>query len=97
MSGRRIGPDVDLDVEDIRDRQGRRITEEYPQRAAEEAVRLVRPGRPPLGDPGRHSPRLSFRVPEQTRRRAEERAAQEGRSVPEIAREALERYLGEAG
>ncbi|MBA2694726.1 MAG: ribbon-helix-helix protein, CopG family [Actinobacteria bacterium] len=40
-----------------------------------------------------HSPRVSFRVPEQTRRRAEERARAEGRSVSEVAREALERYL----
>jgi len=36
---------------------------------------------------------VSFRVPEQTRRRAEERARVEGRSVSDLAREALERYL----
>lgn len=94
---RRIGPDVDLAAEDLHDRHGRRITDEYAERAAEEALRLVRPGRPSLGDPGRHSPRVSFRVPEQTRRRAEDRAAQEGRSVSELAREALERYLQDAG
>lgn len=90
------GPDVDLAVEDVRDRQGRRITDEYAEQAAEEALRLARPGRPSLGTPGRHSPRVSFRVPEQTRRRAEERAIEEGRSVSEIAREALERYLQDA-
>jgi predicted HicB family RNase H-like nuclease len=93
----RLGPDVDLEQEDVRDRQGRRITEEYVERAAEEALQIARPGRPPLGASGRHSPRVSFRVPEQTRRRAEQRAAQEGRSVSEIAREALERYLQDAG
>ncbi|MCA1676786.1 MAG: ribbon-helix-helix protein, CopG family [Actinobacteria bacterium] len=52
--------------------------------------------RPPWGDDtpaAGHSPRVSFRVPEQTRRRAEERARAEGRSVSEVAREALERYL----
>lgn len=94
---RRIGPDVDLAAEDVRDRQGRRITEEYAQHAAEEALQLARPGRPSLGAPGRHSPRVSFRIPEQTRRRAEQRAAREGRSVSELAREALERYLRDAG
>lgn len=93
----RLGPDVDLQAEDVRDRQGRRVTEEYAERAAEEALRLTRPGRPALGAVGQHSPRVSFRVPEQVRRQAEERAAAEGRSVSEIAREALERYLREAG
>lgn len=88
-----VGPDVDLDTEDIRDRQGRRITAEYAERAAEEAVHLARPGRPPLGATGHASPQVSFRVPEQLRRRAEQRARAEDRSVSEIAREALERYL----
>lgn len=93
----RLRPDADLDTEDIRDRQGRRITVEYAEHAAEEALTIARPGRPTLGNPGQHSPRVSFRVPEQIRRRAEQRAAAEGRSVSEIAREALERYLGDTG
>ncbi|HEY2764136.1 MAG TPA: ribbon-helix-helix domain-containing protein [Pseudonocardiaceae bacterium] len=92
-----VGPDVDLDAEDIRDRQGRRITSEYAERAAEEALELARPGRPPLGAGGQPSPRVSFRVPEQTRRRAEQLARAEGRSVSELAREALERYLDSGG
>ena len=97
MSRHEIGPDVDLDVDEVRDRQGRRVTTAYAEQAAAEALRLVRPGRPALGAVGQHSPRVSFRVPEQVRRQAEQRAAVEGRSVSEIAREALERYLREAG
>ncbi len=93
----KVGPDVDLGVEDVRDRQGRRVTTEYAERAAEEALRLARPGRPALGAVGQHSPRVSFRVPEQIRRRAEQRAAEEGRSVSDILREALERYLRDTG
>jgi hypothetical protein len=92
-----VGPDVDLDAEDVRDRQGRRVTKEYAESAAEEALRIARPGRPALGEVGQHSPRVSFRVPEQVRRQAEERAAAEGKSVSEIARDALERYLQDAG
>jgi hypothetical protein len=92
-----VGPDVDLDAEEVRDRQGRRITPEYAQRAAEEALQLARPGRPPLGAIGETSPQVSFRVPEQTRRRAEQRAKAEGRTVSELAREALERYLEGTG
>lgn len=97
MSGdHESAPDVDLAAEDVRDRQGRRVTDEYAEQAAEEALQLVR-GRPSLTGAGQQSPRVSFRVPEQTRRRAERRAAEEGRSVSEIAREALERYLRDAG
>ncbi|TCK25220.1 ribbon-helix-helix protein, CopG family [Pseudonocardia endophytica] len=95
--GHEVGPDVDLDTEEVRDRQGRRVTEAYAEQAAAEALRLVRPGRPALGEVGRHSPRVSFRVPEQVRRQAEQRAVTEGRSVSEIARDALERYLRDAG
>ena len=73
------------------------MTVGYAEQAAAEALRLARPGRPALGAVGQHSPRVSFRVPEQVRRQAERRAAVEGRSVSEIAREALERYLREAG
>jgi hypothetical protein len=69
-----VESDVDLDAEDVRDRQGRRVTTEYAERAAEEALQLARPGRPPLGAIGETSPQVSFRVPEQTRRRAEHRA-----------------------
>ena len=98
MSARHpVVSDVDLAVEDVGDRQGRRVTDEYADAAAEEALRLVRPGRPALGTVGQHSPRVSFRVPEQTRLRAEQRAEAEGRSVSEIARDALERYLRDAG
>jgi predicted HicB family RNase H-like nuclease len=53
-------------------------------------------GRRPPGDDtpvAGYSPRVSFRVPEQTRRRGKERAHAEGRSVSEVAREALKRYL----
>ena len=80
-----VGPDVDLDAEDVRDRQGRRITTEYAERASEEALQVARPGHPPLGATGQASPRVSFRVPEQTRRRAEHRTRAEGRPVSEVA------------
>ncbi|MBV9313199.1 MAG: hypothetical protein JO100_05510 [Pseudonocardia sp.] len=61
----RLGDDVDLDTKDIRDRQGRRITVEYAERAAEEALKIARTSRPALGISSQHSPRMSFRIPEQ--------------------------------
>jgi hypothetical protein len=86
--------EVDLERDDVRDSRGRRIATGYVARAVADVHH--RRGRRPLRDdtPATgHAPRVSFRVPEQTRRRAEERARTEGRSVSEIAREALERYL----
>lgn len=48
-------------------------------------------GRPSLGDGV--SPRVSFRASPAVYRAARERAAREGRSVSDLAREAVERYL----
>lgn len=89
-----LDDEVDLERDDVRDSRGRRIDADYVERAVADIH--TRRGRRPLGAPasvGTHSPRVSFRVPEQTRRQAEERARAEGRSVSEVAREALERYL----
>ncbi len=87
-----VDDDIDLEHDEVVDSRGRRIDAAYVERAVSDV--RSRSGRPPLGDePAGHSPRVSFRLPEQTRRRAEERARDEGRSVSEIAREALERYL----
>ncbi|MGQ0778957.1 MAG: ribbon-helix-helix protein, CopG family [Pseudonocardiales bacterium] len=46
---------------------------------------------------GQVCPRVSFRITEQTWRRVEQRARAEGRSVSEVAREALERCLEGTG
>lgn len=89
----RVGPDVDLTTEDVRDSQGRRITEDYARRAAEYNATTVRRGRRSLTGGTAHSPRVSFRVPADLRDAAEQAAAREGKTVSELAREALERYL----
>ncbi|MFG2071736.1 ribbon-helix-helix protein, CopG family [Nonomuraea maritima] len=52
-----------------------------------------RPGRPSLTGEGAHSPRVSFRVPEELRERAKARAEREGKSVSALAREAFEQFL----
>jgi predicted HicB family RNase H-like nuclease len=81
-----IGRDVDLNKEVRRDKQGRRVDESYADRLIEAARR---PGRPSLAEDG-PSPSIAFRVPAALRERAEELAAREGKSVSELAREALE-------
>lgn len=90
---RRVGPDVDLAAEDVRDSKGRRIDDEYVARAIQYDPRQVRRGRRSLTGGEAHSPRVSFRVPADLLERAETVAEQEGVTLSALAREALERYL----
>jgi predicted HicB family RNase H-like nuclease len=87
-TGSPIGPDVDLDAEDVRLADGTRLTE---QRAAEivDEVRR-RGGRPSLTGEAAASPRIAFRVTPGVRDRAAQVAAREGKTVSQLAREALE-------
>lgn len=89
----RIGPDVDLDSEDVRDSKGRRITQDYARRAAQYDPASVRRGRRSLTGGRLHSPRVSFRVPADLREAAEKAARREGKTVSELARDALQKYL----
>ena len=91
-----LGPDIDLDSEDVRRPDGTRLTEDAAQELADEAIRLGRRGRPAV-DPevgsGGRSPRVTFRIPAQTRRRLEQRAREQGRRVADVVRDAVEQYL----
>lgn len=84
-----IGPDVDLQKEVRFDRAGGRIDEEYVERLIEVSRK---PGRPSLAAGG-PSPSIAFRVPHSVRQQAEVVAAQEGKTVSQLAREALEARL----
>ena len=50
-------------------------------------------GRPSLTGEPRHSPRVTFRLDPAARQKAAERAEREGKTVSELARDALKRYL----
>lgn len=84
---------VDLDTTEEYDTKGNRIDSAYVERAVADVHAKLRAGRPSLTRPGAHSPIVSFRIPEQLRRKAEERAAREGVTLSGLAREALERFL----
>ncbi|GAA5157823.1 hypothetical protein GCM10023321_36650 [Pseudonocardia eucalypti] len=86
-----LDEEADLEEEEVRDSAGRRVDAAYVERAVADVH--ARPGRPSLSEEPRHSPQVSFRVPEQTRRLLDERANAEGRTPSEIAREALIQYL----
>ena len=93
MSKHRVLPDVDLEVADVRDSQGRRITEQYAKAATAQAVASVGRGRPSLTGTRATSPQVTFRVTPELRARAAAEAERQGRRISDVAREALERYL----
>lgn len=74
------------------------LTDEEAERLAEEAeagydlTQARRVGRPALGET-KPSPQVTFRAPAELRAKAEERAAREGKTVSQLAREAFEHYL----
>jgi len=83
-----IGPDVDLEKEVVRDKRGRRVTNAYVESLVEAARK---PGRPSLAK-GR-SPAVAFRLPRELRQKAEAVAEREGKTISQLAREALESRL----
>jgi hypothetical protein len=87
--------------ENPRTKAGTEITPEIADALADEAARGYdlskakrrRVGRPSLAGAGA-SPRLSFRTSPDLYRAAQKRAKEEGRSVSDLARDAVARYVG---
>lgn len=96
-----VGPDIDLDVEDV-EYQGERLTNERAEQIAQETLAEARrrnliPGGKSLSGGTVHSPRVQFRVPEELRKQAELVAEDEGVSISALARHALEDYMRSRG
>jgi hypothetical protein len=91
-----IGPDIDLDTEEVYMPDGSRLTEARAEEIAEDTLRTLR-GRPSLSGRADHSPRVSFRLAPAERDRAEELAAREGKTLSAMARDALEEHIDRAG
>jgi predicted HicB family RNase H-like nuclease len=83
-----IGPDVDLDREDVRLADGTRLTEQKAADIVDEVRR--RGGRPSLTGRAAVSPRIAFRVDPRVRDSAAQIADREGKTISQLAREALE-------
>ncbi len=83
-----IGPDVDLEQEDVRLTDGTRLTDEVADGIVHQLRRSS--GRPSLSGQAAASPQITFRVASAVRDRAAEVAAKEGKTISELAREALE-------
>lgn len=86
-----IGSDVDLDREDVRLPSGERLTTKVAAEIVQEVRRVG--GRPSLSGESARSPQIAFRVPPEVRERAARVAAAEGKTVSQLAREALEARL----
>lgn len=90
-----IGPDVDLERDDVRLADGTRLTDEV---AGEIVGQLRRSsGRPSLSGQASVSPRIAFRVAPAVRDRAAEIAAREGKTISQLARAALEERIARSG
>ena len=89
-----IGPDVDLDRDDIRLADGSRLTQEVADSVVEQARRVA--GRPSLSGNAEASPQIAFRVAPDVRDRAAQVAAREGKTISQLAREALEERVAES-
>jgi len=90
-AGHTPGDDIDLDTVDVRLPDGTRLTNEV----AEDIVADVRSrtGRPSLSGRPAVSPRVSFRLTPDALGRANALASREGKTISELAREALEARL----
>lgn len=91
MSTERSGPPVTKGGITLSNEEIERLADEA--EAGYDLTGARRVGRPSLGGGQKHSPHVSFRAPAELRARAEERAAQEGKTVSQLAREAFEKYL----
>lgn len=90
-SDTQIGTDVDLDRDVVRLPSGKRLTTNLAYEIVEDVRRAG--GRPSLSGEAAHSPRIAFRVTPEIRKLAAQVAAAEGKTVSQLAREALEARL----
>jgi len=88
----RVGKDVNLKKEVVKDLSGKRITDRRVKQIVKQ-VRQQTAGRPSLTRPNVISPEVKARVPIQLKRALDRRAIQSGKSASELIRAALERYL----
>ena len=90
-----IGPDVDLDAEEVYLANGQRLTEELAAEIAEDALaqHYRSRGRPSITGEREHTPRVTLRVPEETRHALEEIASKQGRRLADVGRDAFEEYI----
>jgi hypothetical protein len=86
-----IGPDVDLDEDDVRLADGTRLTNETAEAIVDDVRRAA--GRPSLTGTGSRSPRVSARITPELQDELKRYARRRGVSLSEIFREALSQFV----
>lgn len=87
-----IGSDVELQKDEVRLPDGRRLTDELADEIAERTLDRRR-GRPSVSRGSCRTPSLTVRVPEPTRAALERLAQSQGKRLADVSREALEEYV----
>ena len=88
-----IGPDVELEREIIRLKNGKRLTNKLAEKLAKQAIRQVA-GRPSLSGTSIESPQLKIRVPVKLKKAIEKEARTRGETISTVVREVLpERFM----
>ncbi len=85
------GGPIDLDEEPVYLADGTRLTEQVAAEITEEVLRKA--GRPSMSSTNKRSPQLRLSLPAELDSQLRSRAATEKRTVSEVTREALQRYL----
>ncbi|WP_017972467.1 ribbon-helix-helix protein, CopG family [Actinopolyspora halophila] len=89
-----LGPDAATD-EELYDSHGNPVDATYIDQAVDDVDRALS-GRPSLSGRRTRSPQIAFRLPAAEREQAQQLAEQQGVSVSELARRALEEHLRRA-
>lgn len=90
-----IGPDIDLDQEEVYLADGSRLSEAKAEELAEWALeqRRSRRGRPSITGGEMHTPNLTVRVKPSARAALEQIAVAQGRRLADVSRDALDEYI----
>lgn len=89
-----IGPDIDLDKEEVYLSNGTRLTEAEAVALSERVLEQARrPGRPSVSSLTVRTPNLTVRVPPDVRAALESIAETQGRRLADVSRDALAEYV----
>ena len=91
-SDTQIGPDVELGRDDVRLRDGTRLTDELAEAITEDVRRAA--GRPSLSGGHKHSPQVSARITPELQEELRKYSKRSGLSYSQVVRRALEQFVG---
>lgn len=89
-----VGPDIDLDKEEVYLGDGTRLTEAGAEALSQRVLKQTRRrGRPSVSEEATRTPNLTVRVPPEVRTALERIAEAQGRRMSDVSRDALVEYV----